>query len=147
MERCWRWWGGGGGSGGPHFCSIHIHLVSTCSDAVENLFLPLISVLPLVWNLMMRGFHQQLQLSVEWSDITAASVLFTQLLKLDKLSLLACADGVKGWGGGGRWCKMWKSWQAVKNKGSSPVWCTSPHLLPHRYRRRRIPQTNWAQLC
>lgn len=121
--------------GGLHSCSIHIHLVGTCLDAVENLFLPLISVLPLFWNLMMWGFHQQLQLSVEWSEVTAASVLFSQPLKLDKLPLLDCTDSAKRRG------------DVKCGNGARPVWCTSPHLPPHKHRQRRIPQTNWGELC
>ncbi len=44
---------------------------------------------------MMWRFHQQLQLSVEWYNITAVSVVFCQLVKLDKLSLSDCIDNVE----------------------------------------------------
>lgn len=80
--------------------------------------------------MMMWGFHQQLQLSVEWYNITAVSVVFCQLVKVDKLSLSDRVDDAEG--------------NDVKRGNSESVF--PAHLRPQTHKRIRIPQTNCAKL-
>lgn len=96
----WWWVGGGGGGGG--LCLILAAFIYTWLVCVETWrricfcyfryvnFSP-----PTLWSMMMWGFHQQLQLSVEWNNITAVSVDFCQPVELCKLSPADCSDNVQ----------------------------------------------------